>query len=595
MGMNGYWILRARPHRPTAAIHWVIPWLCLLLCIAPGGDIQAQDAGELERLERLAERSFIEDDLATAAALYRQLFDRQTRDDARVKTLMTIAWVEHLQKLDRDALQTLTRALVIDPNLPFDANLYDGSFRGLFLDAQRHAEEERAFQASELTREGLDHLRRREYSAARRHFEGALAIRHDLVGALYNLALTNLHDGRPDDAITGFQKVLSLAASGTNVSTEMRSLALVNLGYLYQQQNLHVEAEQVLERAVQLEADNAGAWSNLGVARRRLGKKSEAAEAFRRAYDLSPTDISAIDHVALAYLDAEDWAQAESILGPATAAHGDNPSLWLKRGLALAGLGDGDGAQAAFERSINLDPQDSAGQAHTAAVQLARHHYGRGDDGQALAAAQQALGWRPNLVNGWVYQGLAQKRLGDTQAALASLEKARRLDGTRAEIHNALGTLYVESNRPTEARRAFERALELEPGLTDAQTNLASLGASGTRRTAPPPPRTGRPPASRPSRPPPPAAEPPSLGIRFADVDYSALGLKGVLVDSVAANSPAARADLRAKDLLLKVDGRDILDVATLERYIASRARGATVAIDLLRSNVPKRIAVVLR
>ena len=67
------------------------------------------------------------------------------------------------------------------------------------------------------------------------------------------------------------------------------------------------------------------------------------------------------------------------------------------------------------------------------------------------------------------------------------------------------------------------------------------------------------------------------------------------MVDRVTGGSPAARAGLRKRDLILKVDGRDVVDADALERYVAGRPLGSIVTLSLLRDNVPQRIDVRLK
>ena len=196
--------------------------------------------------------------------------------------------------------------------------------------------------------------------------------------------------------------------------------------------------------------------------------------------------------------------------------------------------------------------------------------------------------------------------------ALESFDRARQLEPDRAEAHTNLGSVYFALGRHDEARAAFERALAIDPGQVEARENLNRLGsarAAAPRTYAPPPPRTTPPRTTAPPPPrttppprrvPPPPVAPPStpgprLGLEFADIDYSALGLQGVLVERVQLDGAAARAGLSKNDLILKIDGRDVVDVDELRTYVAARPRGSVVVLDLLRSNVPRRIEVVLR
>jgi serine protease Do len=69
---------------------------------------------------------------------------------------------------------------------------------------------------------------------------------------------------------------------------------------------------------------------------------------------------------------------------------------------------------------------------------------------------------------------------------------------------------------------------------------------------------------------------------------------KGALVNQVQAGSHADKAGLQPEDAILQADGRTIQDNGDLSRYIASKAPGATVKLDLVRDGAEKQIAVTL-
>lgn len=67
------------------------------------------------------------------------------------------------------------------------------------------------------------------------------------------------------------------------------------------------QAEDLLRRAVDAEADWAEAWNNLGVVLMERGKTAEAAEVFRRAYALDNGESDAIrDNLRLALAKIEN-------------------------------------------------------------------------------------------------------------------------------------------------------------------------------------------------------------------------------------------------------------------------------------------------
>lgn len=564
-------------------------------------DASDQGSDALQRLERLAEDSFIEDDLDTAVALYRQLLGQLEARSEKVRILMTIAWLEHLQQQDNSALETLTEAFVLEPAYKFRPELYSESFRQLFYRGQQNAIEARDRRAADRVSQGFGQLRSGDYEAARRSLGEALELVPNHPNGLYNLALVDLYDERPDQAVAGFQKLLALADAGAEISLTTRARALTNLGYLYNEQSNYPDAEEALKRAVSLDASDASTWSNLGVTQRRLGKIQDAAQAFRQAYQLDSDNAGVINNLALAYIDVEDWVSSVALLREASQRFPENASLWLNLGVSQLGLGNQEGAITSLERAIQQDPEDRQGWASAATIHLARHYYEVNNPNAALRAADRALDWRPALVTGWIYQGLAKRALGDASGALQSQQKARALDPSRAEIHNNIGNVYADLGRFDEAKKAFEQALSIDPNFLEARQNLSRIaGGKTTSRppVAPPSQRSNRTTSRTTKRAPAPsqpAAKAPPLGLRFADIDYSSLGLKGAMVKEVSSGGIAERGGLRSGDLILKVDGKDVLSPDQLKAYVAEQSRGHQLTVDFLRSNVPQRLVLGLQ
>jgi tetratricopeptide (TPR) repeat protein/peroxiredoxin len=84
---------------------------------------------------------------------------------------------------------------------------------------------------------------------------------------------------------------------------------------------------------------------------------------------------------------------------------------------------------------------------------------------------------RPGERNYFQY-GLELSEQGFDAPALLAFERVAKVDPSAITFYN-LGTLYMKSGAPTEARAAFERALALEPGYADAGNSLGALLAQG--------------------------------------------------------------------------------------------------------------------
>lgn len=66
----------------------------------------------------------------------------------------------------------------------------------------------------------------------------------------------------------------------------------------------------------------------------------------------------------------------------------------------------------------------------------------------------------------------------------------------------------------------------------------------------------------------------------------------GVLITGIGSNSPAAKADLRAGDVILKVDGRDVDDSRSVQLAILERKPGDEVSLTIDRQGDEKTLSI---
>ena len=90
------------------------------------------------------------------------------------------------------------------------------------------------------------------------------------------------------------------------------------------------------------------------------------------------------------------------------------------------------------------------------------------------------------------------------------------------------------------------------------------------------------------------------LGVRIQSLDpelAESIGLsepKGALVASVAADGPAAKGNLKAGDVILKFDGRDIAEMRKLPRIVAETAVGRKAPVEIWRDGKRQSVEVVV-
>ncbi|MFC1558137.1 DegQ family serine endoprotease [candidate division KSB1 bacterium] len=90
------------------------------------------------------------------------------------------------------------------------------------------------------------------------------------------------------------------------------------------------------------------------------------------------------------------------------------------------------------------------------------------------------------------------------------------------------------------------------------------------------------------------------LGVYIQDVDENMANvldlkdLKGAIVPRVPDDSPADKAGIKAGDIIVKINGEDVLDSDDLRKKISATAPGTVVTLTIIRDEKEKRIDVKL-
>jgi tetratricopeptide (TPR) repeat protein len=228
---------------------------------------------------------------------------------------------------------------------------------------------------------------------AARRFAQANPRHAGVFGLLGRLAATA---GRPQDALTAYDRALALAADHPPTVSN-RAQALRALGR-------SAEALEAYDQALALKPDYAVAWCNRAETLCALDRPEEAVSSADRAVALDPT-----------------LAEAHA-----------------NRAQGLNALRRHAEALAAAQQALTLRP---------AAARALRHSgdalSGLGRSGDAEKAYDGALTVNPGLVEAWVGRGLARQALGRHAEALADLDQAVRLDPASADNHYHRGLLRL--------------------------------------------------------------------------------------------------------------------------------------------------------
>ena len=224
-------------------------------------------------------------------------------------------------------------------------------------------------------------------------------------------------------------------------ATRSRAITETNLGTALYEAGRHEEAMARYRRALDVQPDYVPALNNLGVTLRAAGRTDDAIRAYRDGLALRDDYPDLHYNLANALLAVQRPDEAAAHLRKAAAGTPDSAGVHNNLGMALAEKGQFADAAIAFERATLLDPASS--KAHR-------------NLGNVLAT------------------------LGEEARAYEHLSRAASLPPADAEAHYDLGVFLLERDRPADAVTAFTAAVGVRPDYAEAHNNLGiALGSLG--------------------------------------------------------------------------------------------------------------------
>lgn len=191
----------------------------------------------------------------------------------------------------------------------------------------------------------------------------------------------------------------------------------------------HVESSESL-------SDRARAHYRLGNTQLAANAPEAAAQSYRHALSLEPTDVRAHNNL----------------------------------GQALLRLGRTVEAVGCFERAIALDPRYVI-----AYNNLGTAHFALGQFEQALVSLNVAIELDPGMVEAHFNRGNALRKLKRSDEAVVSYQRVIHLRPTLVAAHLALGNALHAMQRLELARESYRNALRLDPAHTMAGCNEAGV------------------------------------------------------------------------------------------------------------------------
>jgi C-terminal processing protease CtpA/Prc/cytochrome c-type biogenesis protein CcmH/NrfG len=146
------------------------------------------------------------------------------------------------------------------------------------------------------------------------------------------------------------------------------------------------------------------------------GRETEALERLRRAYDLDPDSAEVAFRLGVLLGRAGYLREARERLAAAARLAPERPEVHLESGRVLAKMLDRDGALAAFEKTLSLDPAERT--RYTAMIGRGKVYAESGRLDRAADSLEAVLAENPRSPAALAYLGLVRRKRGDFDGAL---------------------------------------------------------------------------------------------------------------------------------------------------------------------------------
>jgi Flp pilus assembly protein TadD len=268
------------------------------------------------------------------------------------------------------------------------------------------------------------------------------------------------------------------------------------------------EAQQIFERAIVKNPEDARAWLDLGLTREAKGQPAEAMRAYQRAAEIDPAFAEAFNNLGVLQRDAGDLAAATTTLERAVKLDPDLTAARFNLGLAYEEVGRTEEAEREYLATIEqlpgdpvprinlammyLDadrPEDAATQLRASVPSVAGDvllSIAVGEGLRRAGAPQEAVSVLRNALEVageppptelLAELGLACYAVGDLDAAEQYIARAVKQNEVDPALQYAYGSILARRGKIGEARSHLRRAESLEPDGPYAARARARLEA----------------------------------------------------------------------------------------------------------------------
>lgn len=210
--------------------------------------------------------------------------------------------------------------------------------------------------------------------------------------------------------------------------------------------------------------------TNLGTVYWNRGDRTAAVREWQAALAYNPDDVILLNNLGLAHAREKQFGDAARLFHRAIQVRPEYAEPYFNLGRMYEQMGRAEDAQREYSAAVRVAPLHAGARNRLGLLLLASGQLDEAQEqfGRSLAAEPTAAAY-----TGF---GTVLFRRGNFSAAESSFRNAIALDAFDATAYEGLGNLYAATERPAEALRAYDRALELNPLDPGLRAKRAALG-----------------------------------------------------------------------------------------------------------------------
>ena len=237
------------------------------------------------------------------------------------------------------------------------------------------------------------------------------------------------------------------------------------LGLLDNGTGQYEKAAEQFRQAVQLEPTNDRAYRNMADAYQHLNEPDKAEATYKRAIEVRPQYWRGYSFLGAFYEAQAEYDKSAAMWRRATELDPDSYTAFNGLGAALLYLGKDDEATPAFEKSIALRPNYNAySNMAVALFRLRRYKQAAENFKQALALDASDYQIWGNLADAYYYGGEIAQSVEPYKKAISMAEQQLKVNPRNQDVLADLADYYSMLGDRTQALAYLDQALELRQG-----------------------------------------------------------------------------------------------------------------------------------